>query len=486
MLKVGNFINLNLSLVAIMNADDSDYNNIFNLIKKHLLLILFVFMLLMSLDIVVTLTLPKTYSTSATLILGERDNADREAAIINSYIESSIGLKYNAVFDVYSNKNAKTLVITTESKSPAIAKSAANELMDYYLQYANKTRLKVANDTMKDLQAEINNRKNELVVLYGKSRAYQGKGNLTKEEEKTYAAIQNDISSKEKILSALPYKQAEALKLAYENIRSISYMPAQMPQSFSKPNILFNLIFGIFVSLFIALLAAEIKESIKDNLTSKSHFENTLGTRVLAQIPTSKLSEYFSDNFTEPIKSLNTYLRKIFLGNKIIYVTAPMPSSGTTTVALNMAIEMAKHGKKVLLVDGNLGKPALNKVFSKDGALGYIDFLTNHSQISITGTTQDNLFVMLSGTHVKSYRELLTDLKIKETFKELKKKNFDYILIDGINLSHSEARNFASNADGVLLVTDSQVKKKELFEAKTILSKLKANLIGIVLNKYDN
>lgn len=175
-------------------------------------------------------------------------------------------------------------------------------------------------------------------------------------------------------------------------------------------------------------------------------------------------------------------------GIKSLLVTSPMPLEGKTSVSANLAVSMAQEGRKILLMDCDLRRPAIHQVFSVPGNAGVSDLMAGvpGNQVAgnlVTATEQDNLFVMPAGPIPGNPAELLASGRLKdilETFKDM----FYLILIDSPPvLPVTDTQIICSLCDAVLFVARAGTTPRHaLARTRTILDRAGAHVAGAALN----
>lgn len=184
----------------------------------------------------------------------------------------------------------------------------------------------------------------------------------------------------------------------------------------------------------------------------------------------------------------NIQFSKIDKEMKTILVTSSKQDEGKTTVVSNLAVSFAAlEEKKVLVIDADLRNPSIHKMFNKTNSLGLTDALTNKKELKncIQSTELENLQILTTGETPHNPGEMLESKKIIELINNLK-QYYDYIFIDtspiGIIM---DAGVLANYADGTILVVGyNEVEKERAKVSRERLEKVKANIIGAVLNKY--
>ena len=173
---------------------------------------------------------------------------------------------------------------------------------------------------------------------------------------------------------------------------------------------------------------------------------------------------------------------------KTILVTSSGPMEGKTTTIANLAVIFAQCGSKVLLIDTDLRRPILHKVFMLLNDRGLTNLLTsqNNTVSFIQHDVVKNLDVLTSGTIPPNPSELLSSNAMKN-FIEKVKNTYNIILMDSPPVvSVTDASIISTYADATILVVKSGKTEIETVKrAQEILEKVNANIIGVVLNNIN-
>lgn len=190
----------------------------------------------------------------------------------------------------------------------------------------------------------------------------------------------------------------------------------------------------------------------------------------------------------ENYKTLRTNLQFSSPDSKlqIIMLTSAVPGEGKSTVSANLAIVMAQEGKKTLLVDCDLRKPVIHKLFGLSNQEGLTNTLIDEICIdkAIQQSKLENLHILTSGTKSPNPSELLSSDKMNNFITSLK-QYYDYIILDTPPVVVvTDAQLISRMADGcILVVASGESEKDEAIKAKGLLLKVDAKIIGVVLNK---
>lgn len=192
---------------------------------------------------------------------------------------------------------------------------------------------------------------------------------------------------------------------------------------------------------------------------------------------------------SEAYRTMRTNIQFSSLDKDIvtITITSSEPGEGKSTVLTNLAVTMAESGKKVLIVDCDLRKPMVHKLFKLNNSLGFTSALIENVEIdSVIKNDLDieGLSVITSGPLPPNPSELLNSKKARMLFEALKKK-FDIILIDAPPIGAvTDAAILSTYVDGIILVVaHGQASIEMIKRSKSLLDKVNAPLLGAVFNK---
>lgn len=169
---------------------------------------------------------------------------------------------------------------------------------------------------------------------------------------------------------------------------------------------------------------------------------------------------------------------------KRILVTSAEPGEGKSTTAANLAVAFSQDEKKVLLIDCDLRKPSVHKQFRISNNIGLSDVVMDNSKIKkAINKHNEYLDILPSGKIPPNPSELLGSKAMENLLKELQKE-YDIIILDTPPVQAvTDSQILSTKVDGVILVVRAERTKKDSVKlAKESLQKVKANIIGVVLN----
>ena len=170
-----------------------------------------------------------------------------------------------------------------------------------------------------------------------------------------------------------------------------------------------------------------------------------------------------------------------------LLITSPLSESGKTTTVSNLGVTIARTGARVLIVDSDLRRPRLHRVFKVSNAQGLTSLMVDDNLLLeelIQKSGVENLYLLTSGPIPPNPSELLISKKFQEIMATLK-ENFDFLLLDSPPvLAVSDPALLSRYVDGTLLVIDfGRVPKDLARKAKEQLGNVKARIVGVLLNK---
>ncbi|HEV7919476.1 MAG TPA: polysaccharide biosynthesis tyrosine autokinase [Thermoanaerobaculia bacterium] len=173
---------------------------------------------------------------------------------------------------------------------------------------------------------------------------------------------------------------------------------------------------------------------------------------------------------------------------KVIVITSTFAREGKTTTSVNLATVLAQMGKPVLLIDADLRRPRLQKVFRGKMNLGLVNYLA--ANIPLEDVIQEsgvpNLSVVLSGPTPPNPSELLASDRMKHLIHEVRAK-FAYVIFDSPPvMAVTDSIVLAASADGVVLCVHGGQTPRDLVQrAAERLRQSNIPILGAILNNLD-
>lgn len=277
---------------------------------------------------------------------------------------------------------------------------------------------------------------------------------------------------------------------------------ARIPQRPSKPNRTLIVIIGLLLGAGLAVGYVFVKNYFDDTVKTPDDIENRK-INVLAWIPNfeSNISgdpsvqfivEKLPDSIpSEAFRALRTRIQFSRINTeslKSILITSSAPQEGKTTIAVNLAGSFAHSKKKILLIDCDLRKPSVHKLFGRDKNPGLIDYLVGNAKLDeiLYNSKIPNLSYITSGTIPPNPAEMLDSQEMRTFLKQLREK-FDLVIVDSppiIAVTDSEI--LTSMVDGTLLVVSSESTEIEMMERSVeLIRRENTQFLGTVLNNFS-
>jgi capsular exopolysaccharide synthesis family protein len=284
------------------------------------------------------------------------------------------------------------------------------------------------------------------------------------------------------------------------------------------PNIKLNLMLAFLFSTLLAIGAALLQDMLDTTLRDPKEASRFLGTDVIGTMPVDRLAAQLpksvaavtaaaivakpaqggnrkgydrsTTDFEESVRTIrNTILLSDFEGRlRSIVITSAAPSEGKSTIAAHLAIANADRGKKTLIVDADLRRPSLHTKFGFTPREGLSNVLTGElpwQDVVVPVEGWPNLSFLPAGLGSHRAADLIGP-RLATLLDEFAKE-YDLVFLDSPPLlGFAECLQMAAAADGVLIISRAgETRRKAVAEVISVLSRLRANIIGVVLNQVS-
>ena len=285
-----------------------------------------------------------------------------------------------------------------------------------------------------------------------------------------------------------------------ENVTQLSI--AVTPESPANNTLTRDLILAVAISVLAVTGFAFLRFYLDDTVKYSEEVEKSIGLPVAGRIMKSDVntkrtgSELIVEKspkaiVSENIKSLRTNLQFADVDKNIetILITSTNASEGKSFISANLAISFAQAGKRVLLVDCDLRKGRLHRLFGIPNTDGLSNLLTGDLRSLgkyVRATRVRNLDLITCGTYPPNPSELLASQKNRRLVKMLS-DHYDIVIVDGAPIGGlTDSVILSSLADETLLVVkDGNTSKGDLIAARDALNKVGARVAGLVFNMVN-
>ena len=393
--------------------------------------------------------------------------------------------KIDELEQVYGEKHPKVAALLAEKDN--IEKSFKSEISGVVNSY--NLELKMLDNEMKKNRKMLAESQKEAIDLNKLDINYSKLRREVETNKKLYDIVLE--RSKEADLSAL---------LKNNNIRMIDRaLVSKIPV---KPRKQIILLAGFAIALVLASLAVFLVEFFDTKFKSFKDVETISQKPILGIIP--KFQQPDGVNFkeiafedksgkslaVEAFRSLRTNLK---LSNpdsklKVMLVTSSIPHEGKTVVSSNLAVSYSVAGKKVLLIDADMRKPRVHKVWGLENEKGLSTLIVGEHSMDevINKNVYEGLDIVTAGIIPPNPAELLESARFADILKDFS-EIYDVVIIDTPPLSPvSDAATIAPLTDGLILAVNIGNTPRDIFKSVIVgISKPGITHLGVVVNNLD-
>jgi capsular exopolysaccharide synthesis family protein len=380
--------------------------------------------------------------------------------------------------------------------------------------------------TLEEKRKEFQKQKDSIDLEMGKLPA----------SEMAYVRLQRNINLKEELYTLLAKRLQESMISEAGVVDDITIMSlASMPRAPINKDLYRVVFIGMFLGLIIGIIMAFFREILDTSIGTIEDVERTLKIAVLAIIPHIRTEEskgkgwfkskersknsqtlppYYrtflvthfnpKDPSAEAYRILRTNIEYLSFNKplKTILVTSAAMQEGKSTTIANLAVAFAQQGKNICLLECNLRRPSLHKMFGIEHRTGISDILIEKARwqdcvmtvtdlalgqfgmediLNVPGLDKFNMIP--HGHRPPNPTELLSSGKMDQLLKETREA-FDIVLVDAPPiLPVADSIVLSTKVDGVILVYKAgKTPRNSLRLAKERLQTVHAKILGIALN----
>jgi polysaccharide biosynthesis transport protein len=337
-----------------------------------------------------------------------------------------------------------------------------------------------------------------------------------------YRIIQQEIETNKELLAGLLQRSKENGVIVAgtpNNIHVVDYAP--VPKVPVGPRRKQGVMLGFLFALVLGVALARYLDYLDDTVHTVEEVEATLHLPALAVIPaikslkrrhllpgdsSSALQKNGGENYevllhnfdtrsplAEAYRQLRTSVLLSSAGGapQTLLVTSSQPSEGKTTTVVNMAQILAQTDAHVLVIDADMRRPRLHKIFDVENRQGLSTILSSKlseaemlSHIEPSG--EHNLSILPAGPIPPNPAELLGSEQMHRLLAAIK-PSFTYIIIDSPPVaSFTDGVLISSIVDGTLLVVHAGKAARAMIQrSRRILQEVGAKIFGVVLNNVN-
>lgn len=451
---------------------------------------------------------PKVYEATAQILLQSANTSGTEGATAaKPSVQNEIQvLESTAVYERLINDlglsqgppgvfgtpipSTDSIYVTVDSGDAATAAFLANAYVDAYI----NTKQDQSVASLLALTTQLQTRVDALEVQIGdldtQLSALADDADTTDLDAQRRQLVDEQASLKQR-LDNIEFNAALATEMA------VVINPAGQPAEPISPTPRRTALLALAVGLLLAVAAAFLIDYLDDSLKNPDDLEKLqTDAPLLALIPFETLPDgrplaiSRPDHFAvEMYRTLRTNVQ--FLGLErsvqVIQITSSVPGEGKTTTAANLAVVLAQSGNSVVLVDADLRRPRIHRMFNIDRTLGLTSNLVAEPLDMTLQSIDSNLSVITSGPVPPNPSELLSSRRMDAIIAELRLR-FDYVILDSPPaLAVSDAVALSRHVDGVVLVLQAgRTSVPQVRRALAALDQVNAPVLGLVLNRVSH
>ena len=338
----------------------------------------------------------------------------------------------------------------------------------------------------------------------------QGRARALQAQELRYKALEAAVQSDTELYNQMKIRLKEAELQAQATANNVRVLEeALVPLVPISPRLSLNLaaafVGWLVLSALIIVLRNLLDRTIRDQSELYTRFNITLlgavpsiraGARPTKQdepvrSPELYVLEHPTSTVAEAVRTVRTNL--LFMDPqrslKSIMVTSAAPRDGKTLNSINLSVAMALAGDRVLLIDSDLRRPRVHKVFGMLNDRGFTNMLVDESvepEDVARPTELPSFDVMCSGPLPPNPAELLQTPSFRRVLERLG-RDYDRVIFDSPPVVPvTDAQVIGRQVDGVLLVARVDQTQRDFFgRAVELLTKVRVNILGAVLNDVN-
>lgn len=340
---------------------------------------------------------------------------------------------------------------------------------------------------MRDTEAEIARKQAELSTMLSSRQIGQTEAQITA------------LEAKQSTLRAAYVGLLASTDQGSANTINVLDPPVVPPQPVNDRWYLLVLVAAV-IGAAVATAGAYLLEFLDDRLVDIEQIQQVTGLTTLGTVPDIKLeaadqtlvmlhNPHSTD--AEAVRVLRTNLLFASVDHKLnsLLVTSPTPAEGKSFISSNLAVAFAQTGKRVILLDADLRKPTVHRIFGLVNNIGVTSALvsdTSDIEAALQATAVPELRVMTSGPLPPNPSELLSSHRMQDLLRQLQ-AHCDLVVIDSPPvLVVSDTTILASHADGVLIAfSHDKLRRDPARNTIGALRQVHARILGAVLNRVE-
>jgi len=393
---------------------------------------------------------------------------------------------------VERSQNTNVFQISVTDHDPLLARDIAQAYADEYILDRQLSAIKQISEARKEVWNRITELESQIQDIAQRVKQYT-KENIPPElEAEAGQAVNLWATLYEKYMSlriaeALEQRGLEVIEVAEKGVKV-------------SPRTTRNGVLALFLGLILGVGLAFLVDYLDVTLKTREDFERYYGTSIIGEISRARMPEdmereivYFSQpdsTAAEGFRNLRTNIQFLNLegDTRLIMATSSDPEEGKTSVAVNLGAALSEMGRRVLVLEADLRRPALENYIEEKASRGLTDLLMGTASVEevVLRVGDSNLFLIMSGVKPPNPAELVSSQAMQDLLRGLR-EGFDYVIVDAPPvLAVSDSIAMAPMMDGVLLVASHGIANRDgACHTVELLSKVDTRILGVVINNVE-
>jgi succinoglycan biosynthesis transport protein ExoP len=386
------------------------------------------------------------------------------------------------------------LTITAQSSDPDAAAAIANALAKQLVAVSPEIQGRQP-ELQASIAAALQSTQEQLDTTQAEIDRLSANINRTAEQDAQLAAMDARLVTLRSTFASLV-----ASSSGYQTTQLALVDPAVPPKAPISPRVLLNTLIGALLGLLAGVGLVLVKARLDDTVKTPEDAEATVGLPaigVISKMPGSRRRNevyrlvallYPRSPVTETYRTLRANIEFATSDSPIstLLVTSASPGEGKTITSANLGVVFAQGGRRVLLVDADLRRPGLHRLFGIPNTHG-LTTLLRAEDVDVTryarATEQANLWVLPTGPLPADPADLVRSHRMEAAITRLAAA-YDLVILDSPPVqSVADAAVLSSHADATLLVVGAGAARRRTLQlARESLDRAGARVIGVVLN----
>ena len=313
-----------------------------------------------------------------------------------------------------------------------------------------------------------------------------------------YNIFQQEVDTNRALYDGLLQRFKEIGVAAGVGVNNVAIVDtAAVPELPSSPRLLLNLAISILAGFGLGAALAFALEQLDEAIADPSEVEHRLGLPLLGSVPKvddgGTPRDALLDRKSELVDAYIAVQTNLAFTTergvpRSFSVTSTRPAEGKSTTSLALATMLARSGKRVILIDGDMRSPSVHHLGNVGHDHGVSNFLAgdDNYESSIFHMDDLNLDAMSAGPIPPNAAELLTGTRMRQLIDRLH-ENYDHVVVDSPPvMGLADAPLIAGHVDGVIYAVESHgIRSSQVKTALSRLAAVRTRICGAVLTKFE-